>query len=108
MVSLPILLGFHFVVIYGLFALHNGDHDSVAPFVGTQEWIRSLNFSIVDYWWSWFVDGKGVGYTRSYSNNLTFATVKKYYLAVSHEMSYSYHTAPEYLPKECLAMLPRW
>ncbi|KAG8095555.1 hypothetical protein GUJ93_ZPchr0012g21131 [Zizania palustris] len=77
--------------------VYSGDHDMLIPYIGTQAWIRSLNFSVVDDWRPWFVKGQVAGYTRSYSNNLTFATVKG-----------GGHTAPEYMPKECLAMLTRW
>uniref|UniRef100_A0A1D1XDH1 Putative serine carboxypeptidase-like 52 n=1 Tax=Anthurium amnicola TaxID=1678845 RepID=A0A1D1XDH1_9ARAE len=77
--------------------VYSGDHDMTVPFLGTQAWIRSLNHSIVDDWRSWWVDGNIAGFTRTYSNNLTFATVKG-----------AGHTAPEYRPKECLAMFERW
>eukprot|EP00268_Persea_americana_P042677 TRINITY_DN4274_c0_g1_i3.p1 TRINITY_DN4274_c0_g1~~TRINITY_DN4274_c0_g1_i3.p1 ORF type:complete len:459 (+),score=55.63 TRINITY_DN4274_c0_g1_i3:260-1636(+) len=77
--------------------VYSGDHDSSVPFLGTQAWIRSLNFSIIDEWRSWWVDGQVAGYTRTYANNLTFATVKG-----------GGHTAPEYKPKECFAMFYRW
>ncbi|GAB4852366.1 hypothetical protein Ancab_016558 [Ancistrocladus abbreviatus] len=77
--------------------IYSGDHDMVVPFLGTQAWIRSLNFSIVDDWRSWHVDGQIAGYTRTYSNQMTFATVKG-----------GGHTAPEYRPKECATMFRRW
>ncbi|CAN6195624.1 unnamed protein product [Urochloa humidicola] len=77
--------------------VYSGDHDMAVPYVGTQSWIRSLNFSTVDDWRPWYVDRQVAGYTTSYSNNLTFATVKG-----------AGHTAPEYMPKQCLAMLQRW
>ncbi|KAL6906295.1 hypothetical protein ACP4OV_003896 [Aristida adscensionis] len=77
--------------------IYSGDHDLVVPFIGTQAWIRSLNSSIVDDWRPWFVDGQVAGYTRSYSNNLTFATVKG-----------GGHTAPEYMPRQCFVMFERW
>ncbi|URE28789.1 THN [Musa troglodytarum] len=77
--------------------VYSGDHDMTVPFLGTQAWIRSLNFSIVDDWRPWSVEGQVAGFTRTYSNNLTFATVKG-----------GGHTAPEYRPKECLAMTERW
>ncbi|XP_011627623.1 serine carboxypeptidase-like 7 isoform X1 [Amborella trichopoda] len=77
--------------------IYSGDHDSSVPFIGTQAWIRSLEFPIIDDWRAWLVDGQVVGYTRKYTNNLTFATVKG-----------AGHTAPEYKPKECVAMLKRW
>ncbi|XP_020246451.1 serine carboxypeptidase-like 18 isoform X2 [Asparagus officinalis] len=77
--------------------VYNGDKDLLITFIGTQAWIRSLNYSIVDDWRSWHVDGQVAGYTRKYSNNLTFATVKD-----------AGHTAPEYQPKSCFMMFDRW
>ncbi|XBH96496.1 hypothetical protein VPH35_086867 [Triticum aestivum] len=60
--------------------IYSGDHDSKVSYVDTQAWIRRLNL-----------------YTRTYSNNLRYATVKG-----------AGHTAPEYMPRECLAMIDRW
>ncbi|KAM0830713.1 hypothetical protein ACQ4PT_066039 [Festuca glaucescens] len=50
-------------------------------------WIRSLGFPVVDEWRPWYVTGEVAG----------FATVKG-----------AGHTAPEYKPKECLAMMSSW
>ncbi|KAJ4813233.1 Serine carboxypeptidase 1 [Rhynchospora pubera] len=77
--------------------IYSGDHDSCLSYVGTQAWIKSLNFSITDDWRAWYVGDQVAGFTRRYSNNLTFATVKG-----------AGHTAPEFKPKECLAMIRRW
>ncbi|MCD7448383.1 Carboxypeptidase [Datura stramonium] len=77
--------------------IYSGDHDMVVPFISTQAWIKSLNYSIADDWKPWVVDGQVAGYTRSYANQMTFATVKG-----------AGHTAPEWKPVECLAMLQRW
>ncbi|XBI33795.1 hypothetical protein VPH35_119708 [Triticum aestivum] len=77
--------------------IYNGDHDKEFSFVGTQAWIRSLNLPITDDWRPWYVDGQVAGFTRSYSTNLTYATVKG-----------AGHTAPEYKPKECLVMFAKW
>ncbi|XP_042417441.1 serine carboxypeptidase-like 18 isoform X2 [Zingiber officinale] len=79
------------------FFIPSGDHDLVVPFSGTKQWIKSLNSSIMEGWRSWHVGGQVAGYTMTYSNNLTFATVKG-----------AGHTAPEYQPQECLAMIMRW
>ncbi|KAL6637482.1 hypothetical protein ACP70R_025054 [Stipagrostis hirtigluma subsp. patula] len=77
--------------------VYSGDHDMGVPFSGTQSWIKSLNFAILDDWRPWYVNGQVAGYTTSYSNNLTFSTVKG-----------AGHTAPEYMPMQCLVMLARW
>ncbi|CAI0464511.1 unnamed protein product [Linum tenue] len=77
--------------------VYSGDHDMMVTYLGTQAWIRALNFSIVDDWRSWHVENQVAGYTRTYSNKMTFATVKG-----------GGHTAPEYKPHECFAMFTRW
>ncbi|KAF0892344.1 hypothetical protein E2562_015427 [Oryza meyeriana var. granulata] len=56
--------------------VYSGDHDSKISVVGTQGWLRSLNLSITDDWRPWYVNSQVVGFTRTYSNNLTYATVK--------------------------------
>ncbi|KAJ0011151.1 hypothetical protein Pint_33644 [Pistacia integerrima] len=72
---------------YGLQVLIEcGDHDMVVPLLGTEQWIKSLNLTIVNDWRPWFVDGQVAGwaisnilYTQKYSEHgyrLTYATVK--------------------------------
>ncbi|KAK2393838.1 serine carboxypeptidase [Trifolium repens] len=77
--------------------IYSGDHDMSVPFLSTQAWIRSLNYSIVDDWRQWHTNDQVAGYTRTYSNKMTFATVKG-----------GGHTAPEFRPKECFDMFSRW
>lgn len=77
--------------------IYSGDHDMTIPFQSTQFWIKSLNYSIIDDWRPWILDDQVAGYTRSYSNQMTFATDKG-----------AGHVAPEYKPKECFTMFKRW
>ncbi|KAI4976940.1 hypothetical protein ZWY2020_050547 [Hordeum vulgare] len=77
--------------------VYSGDHDLVVPQLSTQAWIRSLNFSVVNDWRAWHLDGQAAGFTIAYANNLTFATIKG-----------GGHVAPENRPKECFAMAQRW
>ncbi|EOA27141.1 hypothetical protein CARUB_v10023242mg [Capsella rubella] len=83
--------------IYGYRSLiFSGDHDITMPSQATQAWIKSLNYSIVDDWRPWMINHQIAGYTRTYSNKMTFATVKG-----------GGHTA-EYLPNETSTMFQRW
>ncbi|XP_024029030.1 serine carboxypeptidase-like 7 [Morus notabilis] len=41
--------------------IYSGDHDMKVPFLATQAWIRSLNYTIVDDWRSWVVQGQIAG-----------------------------------------------
>ncbi|KAF5766713.1 putative peptidase S10, serine carboxypeptidase, alpha/Beta hydrolase [Helianthus annuus] len=77
--------------------IYSGDHDMIIPHQSTQAWIRDLNYSVIDQWRSWKLNGQIAGYTESYSNMMTYATVKG-----------GGHTAPEYKPEECVAMFKRW
>lgn len=77
--------------------IYSGDHDSVVPFMSTQAWIRDLNYSIVEDWRPWLANGQVAGYTRTYSNQMTFATIKG-----------AGHVAPEYKSEECFEMFISW
>ncbi|XP_024638228.1 serine carboxypeptidase-like 19 isoform X2 [Medicago truncatula] len=77
--------------------IYSGDLDLIVPFRSTQAWIRDLNYSIIEDWRSWYVNGQVAGYTRTYSNRMTYATVKG-----------SGHIAPEYTPELCFPMFSRW
>ncbi|KAL6843506.1 hypothetical protein ACP4OV_026568 [Aristida adscensionis] len=61
--DLPSSIDYHYnLTTKGYRALvYSGDHDLTVPFLGTQAWIRSLNFSIVDDWRAWHVDGQAAG-----------------------------------------------
>ncbi|KAF8077537.1 hypothetical protein N665_1030s0020 [Sinapis alba] len=76
--------------------IYSGDHDMFVPFLGTQAWIRSLNYSITDDWRPWMISDQIAGYTRTYANKMTFATIKG-----------GGHTV-EYKPEESYIMFQRW
>lgn len=56
--------------------IYSGDHDLLTPFISTQAWIRSLNYSVVDKWRPWMIHNQVAGYTQTYANKMTYATVK--------------------------------
>ncbi|XP_019190120.1 PREDICTED: putative serine carboxypeptidase-like 52 [Ipomoea nil] len=77
--------------------IYSGDHDPCIPFISTQAWIKALNYSIVDDWKPWWTDDQVAGYTTTYSNGMTFATVKG-----------GGHTVPESAPYQALVMFAKW
>ncbi|VVA95137.1 unnamed protein product [Arabis nemorensis] len=41
--------------------IFSGDHDLSLPYLGTQDWIRSLNYSIIDDWRPWMIKSQIAG-----------------------------------------------
>ncbi|CAG7903550.1 unnamed protein product [Brassica rapa] len=76
--------------------IFSGDHDLGVPYLGTQDWIRSLNYSVIDDWRPWMIYNKPAGCTTTYANKMTFVTIKA-----------SGHTA-EFKPEESSVMFQRW
>ncbi|VAH59656.1 unnamed protein product [Triticum turgidum subsp. durum] len=77
--------------------IYSGDHDLCIPFTGTEAWVRSLGYRVVNSWRPWRFGGQVAGYTQGYDHNLTFLAIKG-----------SGHTVPEYKPKESLAFYTHW
>ncbi|EOA30605.1 hypothetical protein CARUB_v10013735mg [Capsella rubella] len=76
--------------------IFSGDHDMLTPYVGTQDWIRSLNYSIIEKWRPWMILDQVAGYTTTYANKMTFATVK----GGGHTLDYK--------PEENSILFKRW
>nr|XP_023924386.1 serine carboxypeptidase-like 13 isoform X1 [Quercus suber] len=80
--------------------IYCADLDLSIPHIGTQEWIRSLNFTLDDSWRAWFVDAQVAGYTERYKYDnfyMTYSSVKG-----------AGHVANTYKPKEVYNMIDRW
>ncbi|BBH09606.1 serine carboxypeptidase-like 2 [Prunus dulcis] len=114
------------VRISGLHEL-SGDHDMLVPYVGTEEWITSLNLSIDYTWRPWFVNGQVAGlvlllsiplhhiivYESIYKESVQFDICdcegKKRKLILPNYVSQegAGHAATEYNPRECFPMIDR-
>uniref|UniRef100_A0A5B7AP11 Putative serine carboxypeptidase-like 18 n=1 Tax=Davidia involucrata TaxID=16924 RepID=A0A5B7AP11_DAVIN len=82
--------------------VYNGDHDLTVPNIGTQQWIKLLDLTIVNDWRPWLVDGEIAGYTIKYSKRATGYRVT--YASVLG----AGHSPQEYKRRECYDMFQRW
>lgn len=77
--------------------IYSGDHDMCVPFTGTEAWVESLGYQVVEEWRPWISNYQIAGYTQKYAKGLTFLTIKG-----------AGHTVPEYKPRESLDFYSRW
>ncbi|CAH1416511.1 unnamed protein product [Lactuca virosa] len=78
----------------------NGDHDMTFPYMGTKQWINSLNLTTVNTWKPWFVSSQVAGYQKTYSKakySLRYATIKG-----------AGHSVALYKPEEALVIVEAW
>ncbi|KAI7730628.1 hypothetical protein M8C21_005514 [Ambrosia artemisiifolia] len=78
----------------------SGDQDFTFPYVGAEQWIKSLNLPIESIWNPWFVNNHVAGYRMKYAKNgysLTYATFKG-----------AGHSIPLYKPEESWVILDEW
>ena len=75
---------------------YSGDTDGAVPTYGSKEWIKDLNWDIVDEWRPWMTNGQVSGYVERY-DGLDFVTVK----GVGH-------MAPQWARKPVTDMINSW
>ena len=75
---------------------YSGDTDGAVPTYGSKQWIKDLNWDIVDEWRPWETNGQVSGYVERY-DGLDFVTVK----GVGH-------MAPQWARKPVTDMINQW
>ncbi|PWA64511.1 peptidase S10, serine carboxypeptidase, Alpha/Beta hydrolase fold protein [Artemisia annua] len=78
----------------------SGDHDMTFPYVGTEQWIASLNVPLESPWKPWLVDSQVSGYKMKYAKQgytLTYVTIK----GAGHAVALN-------RPKEASAIVDGW
>ncbi|KAK9074313.1 hypothetical protein SSX86_006911 [Deinandra increscens subsp. villosa] len=78
----------------------NGDHDMTFPYVGTKQWINSLNLRVKSPWKPWFIRTQVVGYEKTYKEakfSLKYATIKG-----------AGHSIALYKPEESMVIVETW
>nr|GME15650.1 serine carboxypeptidase-like 11 [Ipomoea batatas] len=77
--------------------IYSGNADLYVTSLATETWTKSLNYSVIDDWRPWLINNRIVGYTRTFSNNMTYAKILG-----------SDHIAPTITPADCFIMFKRW
>lgn len=76
--------------------IYSGDVDGAVPFIGTREWIRTLDLQRTQEYAEWFVGDQVAGFYEEY-RGLTFVTVKG-----------AGHMVPQYKPAQAWRMFTRF
>ena len=76
---------------------YSGDTDGAVPSIGTQNWIKSLDWAVESEWKPYYHEGQVAGYWESYEGNLTFGTV--------HGAG---HMAPQFKPPQTYHLVFNW
>jgi cathepsin A (carboxypeptidase C) len=74
--------------------VYNGDFDLGCDCVGAQQFLDSLNITIVKESTNWLYKGISAGFVKHFANNLTFTTIRG-----------AGHSAPKDKPGPCLKVL---
>jgi carboxypeptidase C (cathepsin A) len=78
--------------------VYSGDHDFVVPFTGTRSWVYSLGLNTLTPYAAWYTpDGQVAGFSTTFAQGLTFATV----LGAGHMV-------PQTRPAAALRLLERF
>jgi hypothetical protein len=87
-------------------SLYSGDHDLCIPFTGTEAWVRSLGYGVVDSWRSWYFGGQVAGYDVLPSPLISFTLIIIIYMYIKLRMR-SFHLKKGwiiYLPFDVLLL----
>nr|GMD04306.1 serine carboxypeptidase-like 11 [Ipomoea batatas] len=77
--------------------IYSGNADLYVTSLSAERWTKSLNYSVIDDWRPWLINNRIAGYTRTFSNNMTYAKILG-----------SDHIAPPITPADCFIMFKRW
>ena len=77
--------------------VYSGDHDLIIPFTGTRRWVYGLGLTEASKYAAWMMGGQVVGFRASFTQGLTFATIKG-----------AGHMTPQTNPKESLELISRF
>eukprot|EP00192_Tetraselmis_astigmatica_P006177 CAMPEP_0117658360 /NCGR_PEP_ID=MMETSP0804-20121206/5824_1 /TAXON_ID=1074897 /ORGANISM="Tetraselmis astigmatica, Strain CCMP880" /LENGTH=511 /DNA_ID=CAMNT_0005464879 /DNA_START=90 /DNA_END=1622 /DNA_ORIENTATION=+ len=58
--------------------VYSGDIDAIVPVTGTRKWVEGLGLEVISHYRPWIssIDGQVAGWTKTFTNGLTFATVR--------------------------------
>ncbi|CAG9327620.1 unnamed protein product [Blepharisma stoltei] len=81
--------------------IYSGDTDSVVPVTGTIRWITNLNLKITKDWTPWYLNSQVGGFYVTYTNNLTFMTIKGTgHMSIQWKRPEGYHMFTSFLSNQ--------